>query len=430
MTALRTAPLTTDGQAPIGRKKNRSDGPGRFLLAAIGVVSTAVLVVAGTLLVASGSGSLSRDPEITATLPADAGLIFGSAGVQYQGVHIGSLVGLDAGVRTSRLTLQISAEKIGEIPAAVKMRVVPRTLFGDVFLDLVPPEDPVTGPRLTDGSEIAVDTSAEAAQLSNLYYRSAALLAELRPEQLATALDAMSQALQGRGPALGRTIDRMADLSENLGPLIDAGLAASPQVAAVTESMSAATDDVIAIMQNASELSEIVLSREDGISRLLSGGAALGSEAAGVLAANTDNMIAVVRNGTPIVTTFADDVTGLDETLRYLSIFGEAGGRVFSTGRFNITAVADLADPMPYTSADCPRYPGMEGANCDDAVQTSGIDRQPILSAAAERQPLGFLEQIAGGTDPADPAAAQMDPSTAASILLAPLVRGTAVSVP
>ncbi|MEE2030820.1 MCE family protein [Rhodococcus chondri] len=429
MTALRTAPLPTDGQAPVGRRRNRHDGLGRGMLAVIGVVATAVIVVAGTLLVASGSGSLSRDPEVTAVLPAEAGPIFGSAGVQYQGVHVGSLVGLDAGVTRSRLTMQIRADKIREIPASVKMRVVPRTLFGDVFLDLVAPENPAIGPRLTDGSEVAVDTSAEAAQLSNLYYRSAALLAELRPDQLATALDAMSQALQGRGATLGRTIDRMAALSEDLGPLVEAGLAASPQVAGVTESMSAATDDVVAVMRNASELSEIVLAREDGIGRLLAGGAALSVEGAGVLDANTDNTIAIVRNGAPVIGAFAGDTAGLDETLRYLSIFGEAGGRVFSTGRFNITAVADPADPMPYTSADCPRYPGLDGSNCGDPVRTSSVERQPIL-AAAERQPLGFLEQIAGGADPADPAATRFDPSTAASILLAPLVRGTAVSIP
>lgn len=412
------------------RRKNRTEGPSKGVLAVIGAVASVVLLVVGGLLVASGAGSLSRDPQVTATVPAEAGLIHGAASVQYQGVHVGSVVGIDAGVASSRLTMQLGQDRIAEIPASVMVRIVPRTLFGDVFIELVPPGSPAIGPRLSGGDEVTVDTSDEAVQLANLYYRAADLLEQLRPEQLATALDAVSQALEGRGESLGATIDRMAALTEDLGPLVDAGIAAAPQMAAVAESMSAATDDVITVMQNASELSRIALSNEDGIARLLSGGAALGAQGANLLSSNTGNMIAVVRNGAPVVGAFAGNTEGLDETLRYLGIFGEAGARVFSTGRFNITAIADLADPMPYTSADCPRYPGMEGSNCGDPVQTSATARRQVVSAAEESEPLGFLEQISAGVDPADPAALLRDPSTAASVLLGPLVRGAAVSIP
>ncbi|MEU5844013.1 MCE family protein [Rhodococcus sp. NPDC047139] len=411
-------------------RTNRGFGPSRAVLALIGVMATVVIVVSGGLLVASGSGMLSRDPEITANLPASAGLIYGAAGVQYQGVHVGSLSNLEAGVTTSRLTMKLDPDALAEIPASVSVRVVPRTLFGDVFLELVPPENPEFGPRLAPGAEVPVDTSAAAAQLANLYYRAAELMEQLRPQQLAVALDAMSQALQGRGAALGETIDRAAMLAQDLGPLVDAGIVSAPALAAVTESLSAATDDVIAVVGNASDLSQIALGNEDGIRRLLTGGASLGQEGAEVLAANTGNIISVVRNGAPVLGAFAADTTGLDDTLRYLSIFGDAGGRVFQTGHFNITAAVDFADPMPYTSADCPHYGPLAGSNCDDPVQTSAITRQPVLAAAAERGPLGYLEQIATGADPDDPARRGADPSTAASILLAPFVRGTEVGIP
>ncbi len=66
------------------RRKNRTEGPSRGVLAAIGAVASVVLLVIGGLLVASGAGSLSRDPQVTATVPAEAGLIQGAAGVQYQ----------------------------------------------------------------------------------------------------------------------------------------------------------------------------------------------------------------------------------------------------------------------------------------------------------------------------------------------------------
>lgn len=409
---------------------NRAAGPSRAALAVIGLIATVVIGASGALLVASGSEMLSRDPEITANLPASAGLIHGAAGVQYQGVHVGSMSDLRAGITASRVTMKLDPDALAEIPASVSVRLVPRTLFGDVFLELVPPENPEIGPRLSPGAEVPVDTSAEAAQLADLYYRAADLMEQLRPEQLAVALDAMSQALQGRGVALGETIDRAAMLSEDLGPLVDAGIVAAPQLAAVTESMSAATDDVIAVVQNASDLSQIALGNEDGIRRLLTGGASLGQQGADLLAANTGNIISVVRNGAPVLGAFADDTTGLDDTLRYLSIFGDAGGRVFRTGHFDITAAVEFSDPMPYTSADCPRYGALEGSNCGDPVRTSATTRPPILAAAAERGPLAYLEQLATGADPDDAVPTVADPSTAASILLAPFVRGAEVGIP
>ncbi|MDX5309998.1 MAG: MCE family protein [Rhodococcus sp. (in: high G+C Gram-positive bacteria)] len=410
-------------------RRRRRDGTGRAGAALVGVVAVVVVAVAGALLVASGSGGLSREPEVTAVVPAGAGVIHGAAGVQYRGVHVGRLVHHAAGLASSRSTMRLDARALRNIPASVQLRIVPRTLFGDVFLELVPAADPATGPRLRAGTQIPVDTSAEAVQLANLYYTTTDLLRELRPDLLAVTLDAMSQALAGRGESLGRTLDRSVALTEQLGPLIDEGLASAPQLAAVTESMAAATDDLVATQQNAAELSEIALERRDGVARLLRGGAALAADGSTLIAQNTERMIAVVRDGAPVLETFAADTVGLDDTLRHLTTFGDAGARVFATGRFDITAVADFSDPMPYTAADCPRYPGMDGANCDDPVRTSPIDRQPVLSAAAEREPLGYLEQIAGGADPSDPAATGTNPSTAASILLAPLVRGTEVEV-
>ncbi|OOL31414.1 mce family protein mce1a, partial [Rhodococcus rhodochrous] len=159
-------------------------------LAVVGVLAVAVLTVTGGLLVVSGSVGLSRDPEITAVVPAGAGVIFGAAGVQYQGVHVGRLARLDAGITGSRITMQLDPDAIRNIPAAVRVRIVPRTLFGDVFLELVPPDDPAAGPRLRDGAQVTADTSAEAAQLAGLYYTTTELLQELRPDRLAVALDA------------------------------------------------------------------------------------------------------------------------------------------------------------------------------------------------------------------------------------------------
>ncbi len=54
----------------------------------------------------------------------------------------------------------------------------------------------------------------------------------------------------------------------------------------------------------------------------------------------------------------------LRATLDEAGPFGDAGAAVFSTGTFAVRVAADLSNPRPYSSSDCPRYPGLNGPNC------------------------------------------------------------------
>lgn len=133
---------------------------------------------------------------------------------------------------------------------------------------------------------------------------------------------------------------------------------------------------------------------------------------------NGERIITVTRNGDRILDTVAQGRAGLSRTLEGLDTFGAKGARIFSTGKFSITAVPSFAEPMPYTAADCPRYPGMAGANCGNAV---------VGASESEREALSNVERAASGAG-AEPAA-HSDPNPATTMLLAPLLRGTEVSI-
>jgi len=100
-----------------------------------------------------------------------------------------------------------------------------------------------------------------------------------------------------------------------------------------------------------------------------------------------------------VLNTVAENSSGLASTLDQFAPFGAAGARIFATGRFDITAVPDFSSPLPYTAAECPRYPGLNGPNC----------------ALAEVQ-----ESATGTSEPLNPAS---------TMLLAPLLRGTEVTI-
>ncbi|WP_230596151.1 MULTISPECIES: MCE family protein [Nocardiaceae] len=373
-------------------------GPGRSMLVFRGIVASCTAVVAAVASVAYSSGTFDSAPEVSVVLPATAGLLTGEIGVQYLGVRVGEVVDIEPGVDRSRVTMRIDADRIGTVPASARVRVVPRTLFGDIYIQLVA-VDRSSSSALADGMALQPDASADAVQASDLFRRVTDLLDGLEPDQAQLALTALGTALRGRGQSIGESIDRLASVTERLEPGIEAALSGMPQLRELTENIAAATPDVLASVAAATRVSQTLLDRSDGVRALLTAAAGTVESTRAVAAENRSAAITVVHSGGAALGALAQDSDGLTATLDRLGPFGEAGARIFASGKFDVTAVPDFSEPLPYTAADCPQYPGLAGPNC----------------ALAE------LQDTATGTSlPLNPAS---------SLLLAPLLRGTEVTV-
>lgn len=410
---------------------SRPAGPSTTALALRGVAAVVLLVSASVALVARGGGAFDTAPEVTAQLPAAAGLVVGTATVRYRGVPVGKLAGIDSGTTSSTVTLRMDPAQIDRVPAAVLVRVVPRTLFGGMYLDLVPaPPDPVSPGRaqpvraLRPGDDLAVDTSADAVQLAQLYDQVNTLLTRLEPAKLQVALTAMAEALRGRGAVLGDTISRTAEISTALLPLVESAVASAPEVTRIAEQLGAATPDLLAGLAAATRLSETLLQHAPGVELLLTRAVSLAALAGSVVQENEQRAITVVHAGSRVLSSFARNTGGLASTLDQLDTFGAAGAKVFATGRFNITAVPSFSDPLPYTAADCPRYPGLDGPSCPSAF-VPGVSN--VVGSPQEQQALSYLQ---GALQPGAQVPAGAAPSVATTVLLGPLVRGTQVEVP
>ncbi|MGB6051725.1 MAG: MCE family protein, partial [Rhodococcus sp. (in: high G+C Gram-positive bacteria)] len=378
-------------------------GPSPSMLAARGLAAMILLVATAAASVVYGSGALDEDPVVFADVPASAGLLVGEIGVAHRGVQIGTVAGIDSGVEISRVTMRIDADEIDRVPASALVRIVPRTLFGDVYIQLIPDPGaptsiPGTSASLEAGDRLAVDSSEGAIQLGEVYRKVTDLLHRLEPAELQTALTAISTALLGRGEDIGATIDRLSSTTALLEPHVDAAISRLPEIRQVTEAFDAATPDVIATLDAATSLSQMALDRSGGVEALLTSAAVLASSADDIASENRAHTVAVIRRGAPALDTVAGNASGLATALDRFAPFGAAGTRIFASGRFDITAVPDFSEPLPYTAADCPQYPGLDGPNC----------------ALAE------VQEAAGAPGPLNPAS---------TMLLAPILRGTEVAI-
>ncbi|MFZ2173546.1 MAG: MCE family protein [Rhodococcus sp. (in: high G+C Gram-positive bacteria)] len=346
--------------------RRRPGGPGKASLAVRGVIGVVVVVVGSALLVGFGTGAIVTEPVVRATLPAAAGAVKSHATVSYKGAVVGTVTKVDPGIDQSGMEIGLDPDQMGNIPASVQVRVVPRTLFGDQTVELVATGGAAgaAGARLRAGAELQPDTSTETVQMYDLYSKVYAMLSDVKPEQMQAAISSVADALRGRGAQLGHTIDSLHAVAVSTAPLVDTVAERAPQIARISEQLRVSAPDLLATMDAAASLSNTLVENSDSFTGFLAASLVVSRNSGDFFEQNADNMVAVALNLSPTLGTMASKSDLLRATLDEVGPFGDAGASVFSTGKFAVRVAADLSNPRPYTSAECPRYPGLNGPSC------------------------------------------------------------------
>lgn len=401
------------------------------------LIAAALILAFSLWMIARSTGVLSNDPKVYAEIPVSAGVITGGAPVRYHGIKVGEITSIEAGTESSRVGLTIDQSAIGDIPDTVMVRVLPRTFFGDIYLQFVPkPGAPAAqGNSLTPGMTVAVDDGPDAVNLYSLFTDLSDLIAEVKPDQLNVALAAVDRAIGGRGDELGVMIDNWWAASKELETTLDRFIDATPQFRRVAESLQRATPAVIESLHSVTGISRGIAEHAGNLGEFLTAAAGFVSATGEFVAAEQQNLITVLDSTGTILATVADHPSGITRTVREADKFGAAGTILFASGRFNITAVPTFSEPMPYTAADCPTYGSLRGADCRGTGTGVGTGRvrqpghpngtvlHPVIDGAAEKPAMAELEGAVR------PGSRGTEPNPATTLMLGPMVRGNQVQV-
>jgi phospholipid/cholesterol/gamma-HCH transport system substrate-binding protein len=127
------------------------------------------------------------------------------AEVMVRGVQVGEVRQVSANGGGARLELAIQPGQLPRIPANVLAEMLPTTLFGERYVDLIVPAQPSVA-TLANGSVIRQDRSADSLELSRVLDNLLPMLSAVQPDKLSLALTAIAQGLSGRGQELGQTL--------------------------------------------------------------------------------------------------------------------------------------------------------------------------------------------------------------------------------
>lgn len=220
------------------------------------------------------------------------------AEVKLRGVVVGEVRAVDATGDGARLTLAMKPGTLDAVPSDVRAQMLPTTLFGERFVALVPPENPSPEP-LAAGAVIPQDRSANAVELQQVLDDVLPMLTAVQPQKLAATLSAVSQALEGRGDQLGRTLGRLERHLAEFNPHLPALNRDLRELVKVSHVYADAAPDILTALTDFTTTSGTLAEKEAELASALGATTRTAEDMTAFLRENRRNLIRLSAAGRP-----------------------------------------------------------------------------------------------------------------------------------
>ncbi len=137
--------------------------------------------------------------------------------VKARGVLVGEVRSIEAVPDGAEIELALDPGTVSRLPKDVTALLVPKTLFGERYVQLSIPDGSTAAP-LADGDVIDQDRSENAIELERAFDELLPVLKSVQPQKLASTLSAVATALDGRGELVGDTLVQAANYLEEFNP--------------------------------------------------------------------------------------------------------------------------------------------------------------------------------------------------------------------
>jgi phospholipid/cholesterol/gamma-HCH transport system substrate-binding protein len=188
--------------------------------------------------------------------------------VKVRGLIVGSVSTITSDGDGATLELRLDPAKARRIPDNVSARLIPKTIFGEKYVDLVIPTQP-SERTLADGAVIPEDRSQAALEINQALNDLLPLLRTVQPGQLNQTLTALATALTGRGEQLGRTIEQLDAYFTQFNPHLPTLQHDLEALAGVAGTYDAAAGPLLDLLANLTVTSRTVVERKAQLSAFL-----------------------------------------------------------------------------------------------------------------------------------------------------------------
>jgi phospholipid/cholesterol/gamma-HCH transport system substrate-binding protein len=291
--------------------------------------------------------------------------------VKLRGLIVGEVRDIRSEGNGATITLALQPDKVDLIPKDVRAQLLPKTLFGEKYVDL---SDPNSGAaHIRAGDVIDQDHSSTAVETERVLDNLLPLLKSLNPQDLSMTLNALSTALRGRGNELGSNLVRTAAYLKQLNPTLPTLQADMQGLADLANNTADATPNLLATLDNLSASSRNLVQEQPSLDAFLKTTTAFATTTQSIVAENESRLVALARDSIPSLQLYGKYATEFPCLAKGLSDYNPIIDRAFGGAQSGLHINVELTDNMNgYATTDTPKYLDSRAPYC------SGLPTPPV----------------------------------------------------
>ncbi|MDQ7810658.1 MCE family protein [Amycolatopsis sp. A133] len=364
--------------------------------------------------------------------------------VKARGVLVGEIRGVRGTPQGAEIALALEPDKVDMLPRNVSALLVPKTLFGERYVQLSIP-DGARAPHLAAGDVIEQDRSANAVELERVFGNLLPVLQAVQPQKLATTLTAVSTALQGRGEQIGRTLATAADYLTGFNPQLPQFTKDVQDLASVSRLYGDIAPDLLDALTDSAVTLNTVHDKAPELATVYQQVRSSAGEVQQFLNRNKNNLIALAADSRSALEVAAEYSPSFPCTLKAMDALRKPVDEALGKGTNSpgmhaaVTVTQSRGKYVPgkddpkYTATGGPRcYPSGVAPTTGTAAVPPGAPQHPLLTGTQDD--LGVANSPQERELLATVLAPQLGVPTGevadwSSVLVGPLYRGTEVTL-
>jgi phospholipid/cholesterol/gamma-HCH transport system substrate-binding protein len=225
------------------------------------------------------------------------------ADVKIRGLVVGEVREVESSGRGARIQLALQPDKVKLIPTNVQAQLLPKTLFGEKYVLLVIPKD--ASGTIGEGDVISQDRSSTALETEKVLDNLLPLLRSLKPEALSMTLNALSEALRGRGDRLGSNFVAAGAYFRQFNPSLPTLARDMEGLADFANNTADATPALLEVLDNFSFSSRALVDVQPDLDTFLTSTTQFAASARSIVAENESRFVALARDSLPSLELYA-----------------------------------------------------------------------------------------------------------------------------
>jgi len=223
-----------------------------------------------------------------------------NADVKLRGMIVGEVRKVEPLGDGVKLTIAMNPKLIKDVPQGVTAQLIPKTLFGEKYVSLIPPANDISGGASLKAGDTITKASVpiEVETLLNDLYP---LLTAVDPVNLNYTLSALATALDGRGAKLGKTLVTANKYLQESNPDLPQLITDLEKFGTVADGYARAVPDLGRLLSNSVVTGNTVVAKKSQLAAFYAESTQLANTLTDFTRANGDNLIALAKTGRPIL---------------------------------------------------------------------------------------------------------------------------------